>query len=177
MDSLSDAQLAEELKLASSEAFQELYGRYKQQIFYFCLKLTNNQAQAEDAAHDTFLKMFGNINTLTNTDSFKPWLYTIARNQVYNLFARKQTDGLNGKAEPWDPETPLHLLEEQEQTEAIALCLNALKPEYKEVLFLQAYEGLSYTEIAVATGATESSVKSRLFKARKALAEKLKHYF
>jgi RNA polymerase sigma-70 factor (ECF subfamily) len=55
--------------------------------------------------------------------------------------------------------------------------MNALKPEYKEVLMLREFEQHSYDEIAIITGNTESSVKSRLFKARKALAEKLKPYF
>jgi RNA polymerase sigma-70 factor (ECF subfamily) len=55
--------------------------------------------------------------------------------------------------------------------------LNQLKVEYREVVILRHYDKLSYAEIAAITGDTVSSVESRLFKARKALAKKLKPYF
>jgi RNA polymerase sigma-70 factor, ECF subfamily len=54
--------------------------------------------------------------------------------------------------------------------------LDSLKHEYREVLVLLVYEDMSYTEIAAVTGATESSVKSRIFRARKAMIEKMKPY-
>lgn len=77
----------------------------------------------------------------------------------------------------WSEETPLTLMEHSDVAAIISDCINALKPEYKEVLLLREYDQRSYDEIAMITENTESSVKSRLFKARKALAEKLKPFF
>jgi RNA polymerase sigma-70 factor (ECF subfamily) len=77
----------------------------------------------------------------------------------------------------WIEETPLTFAQENETKAIVRTCIDALKVEYREVLLLREYEGQSYEEIAAITGNTESSVKSRLFKARKALAEKLKPYF
>jgi RNA polymerase sigma-70 factor (ECF subfamily) len=77
----------------------------------------------------------------------------------------------------WTDETPLSIVADGETATIITSCIDAMKLEYKEVLLLREYEQRSYEEIAMITGNTESSVKSRLFKARKALAEKLKPYF
>ena len=87
---------------------------------------------------------------------------------------RKTTNGLDGEAElVWGEETPLEIVIGEERTKLVQRVLGKLKPEYREVLLLREYEQLSYAEIAEVTGDTESSVKSRLFKARRALARKL----
>ncbi len=159
------------------DAFEQLYHRYKRHIFTFCLKLTGDRSLAEDATHDTFLKMHLNIETLNDTGLFRSWLFTIARNGVFKQLHRQQRNGSFDEESVWSDETPLTLTESNDSAAIIALCIDALKPEYKEVLLLREYDQRSYDEIAMITGNTESSVKSRLFRARKALAEKLKPYF
>ncbi len=177
MNLQSDEQLVTELRNGSVDAFEKLYHRYKRHIFTFCLKLTGDRFLAEDATHDTFLKMRLNIHTLNEASSFRTWLFSIARNGVFRQLHRQQRNGSFDEESVWDEETPLTITEHDDTSSVIALCINALKPEYKEVLMLREYEHHSYDEIAVITGNSESSVKSRLFKARKALAQKLKPYF
>ena len=126
---------------------------------------------------DTFMKMQQNIHTLNDVSVFRSWLYTIARNQVYKLLHKQKSNGRLTDELVWSGDHPDIALEVSEEREIIAQCINALKPEYREVLTLREYEQLSYTEIAIITGDSESSVKSRLFKARQALAKKLKPYF
>jgi RNA polymerase sigma-70 factor (ECF subfamily) len=77
----------------------------------------------------------------------------------------------------WSEETPHEQVVRKELTELVELHLNQLKIEYREVLVLRQYDKLSYAEIAAITGVTVSSVESRLFKARKALAKKLAPFF
>ncbi len=166
-----------ELRNGSVDAFEELYHRYKRHIFTFCLKLTGDRALAEDATHDTFIKMHRSIETLNDPRVFRSWLFSVARNGVFRQLHRQQRNGSLDEESVWTDETPLTLAESNDSAAVIASCLDALKPEYKEVLLLREYEQRSYEEIAMITGNTESSVKSRLFKARKALAEKLKPYF
>jgi RNA polymerase sigma-70 factor (ECF subfamily) len=72
-----------------------------------------------------------------------------------------------------DGETPETLLESAERSEILRHALSSLKAEYREVLLLREEEGMSYADIARVTGDSESSVKSRLFKARRALAAML----
>lgn len=166
-----------QLRSGSADAFEELYHRYKRHIFTFCLKLTGERSLAEDATHDTFLKMYHNIGALNDPRTLRSWLYSIARNGVYRQLHKNQRNGSLEEESVWTEETPLTLAERGEIRDIMTTCIDALKAEYKEVLFLREYEQHSYEEIALITGDSVSSVKSRLFKARKALAEKLKPFF
>ncbi len=177
MNSPSDEELVEKLRRNEPTAFEEFYHRYKRTIYTFCLKLTGERFSAEDAAHDAFIKMQQNINTLSDPSLFKSWLYAIARNRVYKNLKKERRNGSVDVDTVWSSETPLSIAEKTETSVIVNKCIDALKPEYKEVLILREYEQYSYAEIAAITGDTESSVKSRLFKARKALAEKLGPYF
>jgi RNA polymerase sigma-70 factor, ECF subfamily len=177
LDLHSDEQLVTELRNGSVDAFEELYHRYKRHIFTFCLKLAGDRALAEDATHDTFIKMHRSIETLSDPGFFRSWLFSIARNGVFRQLHRQQRNGSLDEESVWTDETPLTITESNDSASIIASCIDALKPEYKEVLLLREYEQHSYDDIALITGDSESSVKSRLFKARKALAEKLKPFF
>lgn len=177
MESQSDEQLVESLRRGDVDAFEELYHRYKRHIFTFCLKLTGDRSLAEDATHDAFLKMYQNAGTLVDTSVFRSWLFTVARNEVFKMLRKHHRNGTVDAESVWTEETPLTFAQTNDTKAIVAGCIDALKPEYKEVLLLREYEQRSYEEIAVITGNSKSSVKSRLFKARKALAEKLKPYF
>ena len=173
----TDAELLVRLKTGDAMAFTALYDRYKQPLFAFCLRMLHDQARAEDVVHDTFLKVFRESHTLLNLESFRSWLFRIARNETLMLIRRNResepldTDGI------WEEETPLSVLEKAEERVIVQTLLNTLKKEYREVLHLREYQQLSYAEIARITGTTESSVKSRIFKARQALAQKLNPWF
>jgi RNA polymerase sigma-70 factor (ECF subfamily) len=177
LEAQTDEELVASLRLGDIEAFEQLYHRYKRQILTFCLQLTGDWFLAEDATHDAFLKMYHNITSLSDGFLFHSWLYAIARNQVYDLLKRGRSNGKLDDESIWSGETPLDLAEANDTSAILSACIEALKPEYKEVLLLREYEQRSYAEIATITGDTESSVKSRLFKARRALAEKLRPYF
>lgn len=166
-----------ELRNGGVDAFEEIYHRYKRHIFTFCLKLTGDRSLAEDATHDTFLRMYNNIGALNDPQLLRSWLYSIARNGVYRQLHKNQRNGSLEEGSVWAEETPLTLAVRGETTDIMTRCIDALKAEYKEVLFLREYEQHSYEEIAVITGDSVSSVKSRLFKARKALAQKLNPFF
>jgi RNA polymerase sigma-70 factor (ECF subfamily) len=73
----------------------------------------------------------------------------------------------------WDPSTPHDILEQSEQNARVHAMLDALRPDYREVLILKEFEDMRYAEIAMITGSTESAVRSRIFKARRALSELL----
>ena len=177
MEFPSDDQLVESLRRGNADAFEELYRRYKRHIFTFCLKLTGDRPLAEDATHDAFLKMYHNVGTLTDTSVFRSWLFTIASNEVFKMLRKHHRNGTADADSVWTDETPLTLAQTNETKEIVTTCIDSLKVEYREVLLLREYEQHTYAEIAAITGNTESSVKSRLFKTRKALVEKLKPHF
>jgi RNA polymerase sigma-70 factor, ECF subfamily len=121
--------------------------------------------------------MFANIGSLQKTESFLPWLFGIARNEVMMHFRRHRRDGAQSDENVWDEMTPHEIAVSVETTEIVQRLIQNLKSEYREVILLREYEQLSYTQIAQITRNTESSVKSRLFKARKALTERLRKYY
>ena len=174
MNAQTDEQLVTDLRLGLTEAFAALYTRYRRSIYSFCFHITLDRFLAEDATHDTFMNMQQHIQTLNDSSVFRPWLYAIARNQVYKLLQKRRSNGKLTDEIVWDGLQPDAALESLEEREFIAFCIRMLKPEYREVLLLREYEQLLYAEIATITGDSESSVRSRLFKARKALAEKLR---
>ena len=177
MEFHTEEQLVESVRRGDTDAFEELYHRYKRHIFTFCLKLTGDRSLAEDATHDVFLKMYHNVGALTDTGIFRSWLFTIARNEVFKMLRKHRGNGTIDAESVWTDETPLTFAQRSDTKAIVMACMDSLKVEHREVLLLREYEQHTYAEIAAITGSTESSVKSRLFKARKALAEKLKPYF
>ena len=173
----SDAELIQLLRQGSRQAFADVYERHKSAIYRYCLRMLADADAAEDATHDTFLKMYANTEQLHNAESFASWLFRIARNEVFMVLRRKKRNGTHSDDTVWDESTPHEILVSTETKELVQKILQNLKSEYREVVLLREYEQLSYAQIAEITGDTESSVKSRLFKARQALAKKLRTYY
>ncbi|MEK6757156.1 MAG: sigma-70 family RNA polymerase sigma factor [Bacteroidota bacterium] len=172
----SDAQLVECIRLGDARAFAELFNRHKRSVYEYCFRLLQDRDNAADAMQNTFIKMFNSIAGLKSTAAFKVWMFTIARNEVFEHIRRSRSNGLPDEDDLWGEESPYEEYIQQEQTELVQRAIAQLKPDYREVLVLLEYEQLSYSEIASITGATIGSVESRIFKARKALAKKLKPY-
>jgi RNA polymerase sigma-70 factor (ECF subfamily) len=164
------------MQLNDTSAFAEIYMRYKRAVYEYCYRLLQNRQIAEDATQNTFIKIQQGIQELRVVSSFKAWMFTIARNEVYAHLRRARSNGLEGNEDVWEVESPHEEFVHQEQAELVQRLLAELKPEYREVLLLVEYEQMSYAEIASVTGATLSSVESRIFKARKALGKRLRLY-
>ncbi len=173
MKTRSDQELLPLIQSGDRGAFAELYTRYRRALYAFCVRLLADTQAAEDAVHETFMKLSAGSVSIAQPAAVKSWLYAVARNEAL-MFLRRQRDGGTGDAgSVWTDETPLSLAEKEDVRSCVQEALGCLKFEYREVLLLREFDGLSYTEIAAITGDSMSSVKSRLFKARRALAERL----
>ena len=156
-------------------AYVTLYNRYKAPVFAFCAKMLLDRAAAEDALQETFVRVYEHRDRLAR-GAFRSWLFTIARNHCLNVLRKaKWTEPLPEHADPPAPstQTPFDELLRSERMALVTAYLGQLSPEYREVLVLREYQNLSYDEIAAVTRSTVSAVKSRLFKARRKLAEHL----
>lgn len=124
---------------------------------------------------ETFIKIHRSIHQLENAASLQSWVFSIARNEAFTILRRTRPMELleEESASMWVEEGPLERMVEHERAEIVQHCLGMLRPVYRELLILREYEQLSYAEISRVTGVTESAVKARLFKARKAMGEKL----
>jgi RNA polymerase sigma-70 factor (ECF subfamily) len=179
MMSSADEEVLKTARNGDEAAFSALYDKYARRLYAYCYRLTANRDSAEDIVQTTFLKAYESLSTLDKPDSFHHWLFSIARNEAYSFLRQRRTNAVVKPFEQedvWDLESPLEKLVHEETTEMVQRFLGELKVEYREVLVLRQYEQLSYIEIAAITGDTVSSVESRLFKARKALAKKLAPY-
>jgi RNA polymerase sigma-70 factor (ECF subfamily) len=173
----TESELIQLLRNGDRQAFADLYEQHKAAIYRYCLRMLIDSNAAEDATQETFIKMFAGIKGLQNTESFLPWLFSIARNEVMMHIRRNRRNGVYSGEDVWDKQTPYEITVAAETTEIVQRLLQNLKSKYREVILLREYEQLSYTQIAEITGDTESSVRSRLFKARKALTRRLKGYY
>ena len=177
----SDETIIRQVYAGEVPAFASLYERYKNDVYAYCFRLLRDAAPAEDALQNIFIKALESIRTLDDPSAFKYWLFMIARNEVYGVIRKLRSPNrektLDESDDPWDPETPLTYAVRSNQIDIIQEQLGYLRPEYREVLLLREYEQFSYVEIAGLTGDTEASVRARIFKARKALAKRLKPYF
>jgi RNA polymerase sigma-70 factor, ECF subfamily len=176
-----DKELLNQIRSGNERAFTDLYNKHRPRLLAYCFRLLQDRVAAEDVVQVAFQKAFESINSLDKPELFFYWLYSIARNEVYGVIRKTRKNGttssIDEEKDIWDEETPFELVVKTELAELVQHHLNHLKMEYREVLILRQYDKLSYAEIAAITGDTISSVESRLFKARKALAKKLAPYF
>ncbi len=177
LQNLTDEQLLERIQHGEAKAFTQLYEQYKTRLYSYCLRLLRNSRAAEDAVQETFVKVHAGCNSVRSFQSLRAWIFTIARNEAFGILRRAKIDLVEEDGQVWETETPLELLIRSEVKDIVQHFLGELKPEYREVLILREYENLSYAELASITSSTESAVKSRLFKARKALVKKLQPFF
>jgi RNA polymerase sigma-70 factor, ECF subfamily len=176
----SDRELLSEMADGDELAFAALYNRHKETVYAFCVKMLQDRIMAQDVLQDVFFKAFQRRDQLREVESLKAWLLRVARNRCLNLLRDNRRTSHLGEEEgaviPSTLPTPLAEMVHSEQVVLLNECLRALSPPYREVIVLREYQNLSYEDIADVTDTTVSSVKSRLFKARRKLSELLAPY-
>ena len=171
------------------ELFHKLIRPHERSVYLMALALLHNEADAEDAAQEAFLKAYRNLSQFRAEARFSTWLISIVLNEARGRLRRTQpalTDSLDddreGKVTPqlmtdWR-EIPSQVLERQEIRILIRRALIALPLAYREVFVLRELEDRNVQETAETLGITPASVKMRLHRARlmlqKALAPQLK---
>lgn len=141
--------------------------------------MLNDQMQADDTVQDVFIKLFENLDNIHNKQSIQYWLFRTARNEILGLFrnqANKKlyTDSVDIEDIQIGSDSALiEEIENKDLSKLILIELNQMNTDFKEVFVLREYSGLSYKEIAVLLAIDEELVKSRLFKARQKLANRI----
>jgi len=160
-------------KRGDTDAFAKLYTAYSKPCYNLAYRIAGNQAIAEDAVHDTFIKVMDKISQFRGKVPFWAWLRRIATNTTINILNRRKW--MTSLDEINDSENTIHALEtafndNQGETEHdIEFFLSKLAPQSRAVLLLHDMEGMTHSEIASLFEQTESFSKSILFRARKQL--------
>lgn len=169
-----DERLAARAAGGDRRAFEELVARHRQAVYRLCWSATGNHADADDAAQETFVRVFRALSSYDPDRPFGPWLRKIAWNCGLSVRRNGQAGVLRVSAddlpEPADPaDGPEATASGNEEKRRVAAALAGLPAELRTVMVLRAVEGLSYSEIAETAGIPAGTVMSRLSRARERL--------
>lgn len=196
-DVLSDEELLARTEAGEREAFDEIIRRYQDRVYNLLLRLCGKVEDADDLTQETFVKAYRGLKNFRWRSRFYTWLFQIAVNAAFSLKRkqgrRKKVEGASLDGLGWNPgkdgdggtarenfpavsvePDPAEEVERQEVCLRVRRELNELEPERRVVLLLCDAEGLSYDEAAETLGVSRTTVKSRLYRARAALAGRLK---
>jgi len=172
--------LVEQARKGDQQAFGELIRLHQHAVYNLAYRMLGERGEAEDAAQETFLRAYSNLNRYDADRPFRTWLLSIASNHCIDRLRKRRLTWLSideplpaHPALNSDEVEPEDAVISNERTQLIQQMLHDLSPEYRAAVVLRYWYDLSYTEIADVLNTTESAVKSRLFRARQALAEKM----
>jgi len=158
-------------------ALQTLYGRHHVKIYRFALRLLRDEAAAEDVVSEVFIDVWRNAAQFEGRSEASTWLLAMARNKAYSALRRHKEESLDDDAAAEiadDADDPEVAMQKMSKGERLRECLLRLSPEHREVIDLVYYHDKSVEEVAQIVGVPEGTVKTRMFHARKRLAEMAK---
>ena len=156
---------------------QVLFARYHVRVFRFVVRLVRDEATAEDVLSEVFLDVWRQAGRFEGRSTVSTWLLAIARFKAISAVRRRRDEELDeetaGAIEDLSDD-PGTVLEKKDKCAAIRKCLMELSAEHREIIDLVYYHEKSVEEAAEIVGIPENTVKTRMFYARKRLAELLK---
>ena len=181
-----DQLLVERVQQGDKKAFDILVAKYQHKIVKLISRYIRDQAEVLDVAQDAFIKAYRALPKFRGESAFYTWLYRIAINTAKNYLVaqgRRLPDSdveidvaeqYEGASELKDYATPERLLLKDEIEKTVFDVIEQLPEDLRTAITLRELEGLSYEEIAEAMGCPIGTVRSRIFRAREAIHNKLK---
>ena len=166
---------------ANDKALAALVDQYASTLYRVAFSVLRNPSDAEDAVQEAFLRVLRHRDGLGEVRDHRVWLIRIVWNIVLDRKRRAKTRPETNDVEELTRVLPAHGLSAEQRAAAaqhhahVLACVDRLPAKEREVLMLSAFEELSSVEIALVLGITESSVRSRLFRARNLMADLLQH--
>ncbi|MBL6908669.1 RNA polymerase sigma factor RpoE [Luminiphilus sp.] len=179
-----DDKLVTRAKKGDSRAFDLLVLKYQGRVAQLVSRYVSNAAEVEDVTQEAFIKAYRALPKFRGDSAFYTWLYRIAANAAKNhlvaLSRRPTTDLALDDSESYevpgrlkDNESPDEVIMGQQLEAVISQAIDALPLELKAALTLREFEGLSYDEIAEVLECPIGTVRSRIFRAREAIDQKV----
>jgi RNA polymerase sigma-70 factor (ECF subfamily) len=183
----ADFQLVERVQSGDREAFSLLVSKYQRKLLRLVMRLVRDPAEAEDVAQEAFIKAYRALPNFRGESAFYTWLYRIGVNTAKNWLVANgrrmptmsevvddDTEGIEEGILLRDDETPDRVLMSRQIGETVNAAMDALPEDLRTAISLREIEGLSYEEIAQVMDCPIGTVRSRIFRAREAIAARLK---
>jgi RNA polymerase sigma-70 factor, ECF subfamily len=186
----ADAELVERAKRGEMRAFEMLVVKYQRRIERLIGRMVRDTDLVQDIAQETFIRAYRALPQFRGESAFYTWLYRIAVNSAKKSLSDLKRDPLvlegnragqeegeetsRVENELTDGETPEALLASKEIAAAVNSAIEALSEDLRQAITLREIEGLSYEEISEAMNCPIGTVRSRIFRAREAIALKLR---
>ena len=182
----SDQTLVERVQRGDKAAFDMLVRKYQHKIVKLVTRYVHDGTEALDVAQEAFIKAYRAIHGFRGDSAFYTWLYRIAINTAKNHLVAEGRRPLDHGVDLQDPEqydmqarlrdvdTPERLLLTDEIQKTVEQAIEELPEDLRTAIVLRELEGLSYEEIAEKMGCPVGTVRSRIFRAREAIDERLR---
>jgi RNA polymerase sigma-70 factor (ECF subfamily) len=151
-----------------------LFVRYNLRVYRFLLRFVDNEATAEDLLSEVFIEVWRHAGQFEARSQVATWLLAIARHKALSALRRRSTEELDEDIIEFieDPSDSPEAAVQKSQRSAILLdCLKQLSPAHREIIDLVYYHERTIDEVAEIVGVPVNTVKTRMFYARKRIAE------
>jgi len=182
-----DRQLVERAQRGDKHAFGLLVSKYQRKLSRLLSRFVKDQAEVEDVAQEAFVKAYRALPSFRGDSAFYTWLYRIGINTAKNYlvamgrraptvteFDAEEAEEFDGGDQLRDMNTPESLLMTKQIANTVNDAMEQLPEELRAAIQLREIEGMSYEEIAAAMDCPIGTVRSRIFRAREAIAERLR---
>ena len=182
-----DLQLVRRVQGGDKKAFELLFSKYQRRVNRLVSRFVRSDEEVEDIVQDSFIKAYRALPAFRGDSAFYTWLYRIAVNTAKNYlvsssrrphaisdYGSTDEDGFREDELVSHMNTPESELITREIAETVNSTMSDLPDDLREAITLREIEGLSYEEIAEVMGCPIGTVRSRIFRAREAISEKIK---
>ena len=181
-----DQALVVRVQQGDKKAFELLVLKYERRIHRLLSRMVRDHAEVEDIAQEAFIKAYRALPQFRGESAFYTWLYRIAVNTAKNVLSSsgrtvsasltndEGEETFNELENHKDPSTPETILQGKQVAETVNRAMSGLPEELRTAIALREIEGMSYEDIAQAMGCPIGTVRSRIFRAREAIAAQLR---
>jgi RNA polymerase sigma-70 factor (ECF subfamily) len=182
-----DQQLVERAQRGDKRAFELLVAKYQRKLARLLSRLIRDPAEVEDVAQEAFIKAYRALPSFRGESAFYTWLYRIGINTAKNYlvamgrrapttteFDSEDAENFEDGDQLRDVNTPENELMSKQIAQTVNATMEALPEELRTAIVLREIDGLSYEEIATVMNCPIGTVRSRIFRARETIAERLR---
>ena len=173
---MSDEALIAAIAAGDRAAMRILYNRHQIRVFRFAVRLVDDAASAEDVVSEAFIEVWRQADRFEGRSSVSTWIMSIARFKALSVRRRRQEIELDEKVAETVADqysTPEQILLETDRRAQLRACLSQLSPDHREIIDLVYYHDKTIEEVAEIVGVPKNTVKTRMFYARRRLAQLL----